>query len=83
MNVATGDKPMIERTAQGLLADAAAAASAGGAVASWIATANDILQLVATGIACLAGVAAWRYHRARREYYMEKLNDKRDKDESE
>lgn len=53
------------RTAQGLAADIAAAVSGGGALASWLAVANDIMQLVATTIAIIAGLYALRWHRFR------------------
>lgn len=53
------------RTAQGMAADIAAAVSGGGALASWLAVANDIMQLVATTIAIIAGLYALRWHRFR------------------
>jgi hypothetical protein len=66
----------MNRTADGLAADLAAAVSGTGAVASWIATANDVLQLVATGIAIVAGVYAVRWHRLRIKLAKEKSNGK-------
>jgi len=56
---------MPHRTTNGIVADLMAATSATGAAASWIATANDVLQLIATGIAIVAGVYAIKWHRVR------------------
>jgi len=66
---------MPDRTAQGLAADLAAAVSGTGAAASWIATANDVLQLAATGIAIVAGIYAVRWHRIRIRLAQEKLRE--------
>jgi hypothetical protein len=63
------------RSAEGLAADFAALTSGTGAVASWIATANDVLQLVATGIAIVAGLYAIKWHRVRIKNAKEKAND--------
>jgi len=65
------------RTAQGLAADVAAAVSGTGAVFTWVAQVNDVLQLVATGIAIIAGVYAVRWHRIRIKLAQENLNDRR------
>ena len=65
----------MHRTAQGLAADFAAAVSGTGAVASWIATANNVLQLAATGIAIVAGIYAIRWHRLRIKLAQEKLSE--------
>jgi len=56
---------MLTRTAQGLAADLAAGLSATTAFSTWIVQANDILQLVATGIAIVAGSYAVQWHRFR------------------
>lgn len=64
------------RTAQGVAADVAALVSGGGAVASWLAVANDILQLVATGIAIIAGIYALRWHRFRLQQGRKHLDKK-------
>lgn len=48
-----------------IVAKAMAASSAGIAGWTWIATANDLLQLVATAIGIIAGVYAIVWHRAR------------------
>ena len=56
---------MFTRSAQGIAADFAAMVSGGGAVASWLTVANDVLQLVATAIAIVAGLYAVRWHRFR------------------
>ena len=66
----------MHRTAQGLAADLAAATSGAGAVASWIATANGILQLIATAIAIVAGVYAIKWHRVRIKDAQEKTDVK-------
>ena len=68
---------MPQRTVQGLLADTAAGVSGAGAVASWLATANDVLQLFATGVAIVAGVYAIRWHKVRIDKVKkEQSNDK-------
>ena len=67
---------MPHRTAEGLAADLAASVSGAGAVASWIATANDLLQLVATGIAIVAGIYAIRWHKVRIKQVENKNDDK-------
>lgn len=63
----------MSQSVEGMTADLAAVVSGTGAVASWIATANDVLQLVATGIAIVAGVYAVRWHRLRIRIAKEKL----------
>ena len=50
-------------TPQSVVADIAAATSVGTASWTWIANANDVLQLVATVIAIVAGLYAISYHR--------------------
>jgi hypothetical protein len=47
------------------VAKLAAASSAGIAGITWIATLNDVLQLIATAIAIIAGVYAVRWHKFR------------------
>ena len=64
------------RTAQGIAADVAALVSGGGAVVSWITVANDILQLVATAIAIVAGIYAVRWHKFRLEQGRKHLDKK-------
>ena len=64
------------RSAQGIAADVAAAVSGSAAAASWIATANDILQLGATIIAIIAGLYAIKWHRVRIKNAQEKSDDK-------
>jgi poly(3-hydroxybutyrate) depolymerase len=66
----------MSRTAQGLAADFAAAVSGGGAVASWLAVANDLLQLIATAIAIVAGLYALRWHKFRLEQGKKHLDKK-------
>ena len=56
---------MVHRTAQGIVADAAAATSGTLAAASWLTAANDVLQLFATGIAIVAGFYAIKWHKAK------------------
>lgn len=56
---------MSVRTVQGVAADAAAALSGSAAAYSWLNVANDILQLVATVVAIIAGLYALRWHRFR------------------
>lgn len=67
------------RTAHGLAADFAALTSGSGAVATWIAQANSILQMVATGIAIVAGLYAIKWHRVRIKQAQEKQNGKANK----
>ena len=45
-----------------MAADAGAAVSAAGAGASWLVTANDVLQLLVHVVAIVAGCAAIIYH---------------------
>jgi len=56
---------IMHRTAQGIAADLAAATSGTAAVTSWVAQANDVLQLIATGVAIVAGIYAIKWHRVR------------------
>lgn len=56
---------MSQEAAQGIAADVAAVTSASGATFTWIAQANDILQLVATLVAIGAGIYAIKWHRIR------------------
>ena len=70
----------MNRTAEGLAADLAAAVSGTGAAASWIATANGVLQLVATSVAIVAGIYAVRWHKVRIRLAKEKLDVKRKSD---
>lgn len=46
-------------------ADLAAAGSGVTATWTWVAAANDVLQLVATAVAIVAGIYAIRWHRVR------------------
>ena len=71
---------MPTRTAEGLAADFAAALSGAGAAASWLATANDVLQLIATSIAIIAGIYAIHWHKVRINLAKEKLDVKRKSD---
>lgn len=50
---------------QDVAGDLAAAGSAGVASWTWIATANDVLQLIATAVAIVAGIYAVVWHRVR------------------
>lgn len=56
---------MPTRTADGIAADFAAASSAAGASFTWIAQVNDVLQLLATAVAIVAGIYAIKWHKAR------------------
>lgn len=67
---------MFARTAQGLAADVAAMVSTTGAAFTWIAQVNDALQLVATGVAIVAGIYAIKWHRVRIKGAQEKQHDK-------
>lgn len=62
----------IQRTAQGLLADAGAGGSLGVAGFTWIAPVADAFQIIATIIACVAGIYAIRWHRLRIQIAKEK-----------
>ncbi len=64
----------LQRTFQGLLADAGAGGSIGVAGFTWITPVADIFQLIATIIACIAGVYAIRWHRLRIQIAKEKRN---------
>jgi hypothetical protein len=57
------------------VAKAAAATSAGIAGWTWLATANDVLQLVATVVGIVAGVYAIVWHKARIENLKKKVED--------
>jgi hypothetical protein len=59
--------------AQEAVAKAMAASSAGIAGWTWIATANDLLQLVATAIGIIAGIYAIVWHRVRIEEVKKKV----------
>jgi hypothetical protein len=58
-------------------ADVAAAGSGVTATWTWVAAANDILQLVATAVAIVAGIYAIRWHRVRidRAVRQQRKND--------
>jgi hypothetical protein len=64
----------LERTTQGIAADAGAAVSGTGAAFTWIAQVNDVLQLIATLVAIVAGVYALRWHKLRIQLAKEKMN---------
>ncbi|MHC4302570.1 MAG: hypothetical protein ACYS7Y_35365 [Planctomycetota bacterium] len=64
------------KPAHGLAADFAAALSGGGALASWLAVANDLLQIVATTIAIVAGLYAVRWHKFRLQQGKRHLDKK-------
>ena len=66
---------MINRTAQGLAADAMAALSGTGAAVSWVVQANGVLQMLATGVAIVAGVYAIKWHRLRIKNEQSKRNN--------
>jgi len=66
----------IQRTMQGLLADAGAGGSLGVAGFTWIAPVADVFQIIATIIACVAGIYAIRWHRLRIQIAKEKRNVK-------
>jgi len=70
----------MNRTAEGLAADLAAAVSGAGAAVSWIATANDVLQLIATSVAIVAGIYAIHWHKVRIRITMEKIDVERKSD---
>lgn len=57
------------------VAKAAAAGSAGIAGLTWIATLNDVLQLVATAVGIIAGVYAIVWHRVRIEEVKKKVEE--------
>lgn len=60
------------------IADAGAAASATLASITWIANLNDVLQLVATLVAIVAGIsAAWWHVEKAREARESRLENKR------
>lgn len=59
------------------VADVMAAASASAAGISWIAPLNEFMQLVATGVAIIAGVYAIKWHRLRIKH-EEETNGKSD-----
>ena len=64
----------IQRTVQGLLADAGAGGSIGVAGFTWMSPVADAVQIVATVIACIAGVYAIRWHKLRIKLAKEKRN---------
>lgn len=47
---------------QNVAADAAAGISVASASYAWLGTANDLMTLLATGVAVVAGILAARYH---------------------
>lgn len=65
-----------QNSAQGLAADLAVAVSGGGVLASWLTVANDLLQLIATAIAIIAGVYALRWHKFRLQQGRRHLDKK-------
>lgn len=66
----------MERTLNGVSADIAAATSGTGAAFTWIAQVNDVLQLVATAVAIVAGIYAIRWHKVRIDNAKERRGDK-------
>lgn len=66
--------------AQEVVAKAMAASSAGIAGWTWIATANDLLQLVATAIGIIAGVYAIVWHRVRINEVKRKEHEQSNRD---
>lgn len=66
--------------AQEFVAKAMAASSAGIAGWTWIATANDMLQLIATAIGIVAGVYAIVWHRVRINEVKRKGNEQSNRD---
>ena len=60
---------------QDVAGDLAAAGSAGVASWTWIATANDVLQLIATCVAIVAGIYAVVWHRVRIAEVKRKNNE--------
>jgi len=68
----------LPRTVQGLVADAAATGSVGVAGFTWMAPVADAFQIIATIIACIAGIYAIRWHRLRIQIAKEKRNVKSD-----
>lgn len=57
------------------MAKAMAASSAGIAGWTWIATANDVLQLVATAVGIVAGIYAIVWHRVRIDEVKQKVDE--------
>jgi len=55
------NKVSIEQV-QNVAADAAAGVSVASASYAWLGTANDLMTLLATGVAVVAGILAARYH---------------------
>ena len=62
----------VQRTVQGVLADFGAGTSFGVAGFTWLAPVADALQIVATGVAIVAGIYAIRWHRVRIKIAQEK-----------
>lgn len=56
-------------------ADIAAAGSIASASVSWLGTANEVLQLVATVIAIVAGLFAVLVHHARLKQFRDRKHD--------
>lgn len=66
-----------------ILADVAAAGAGVTATWTWVAHVNDVLQLVATAVAIVAGVYAIRWHKVRIDGAVKKREKKDGKDQSE